>query len=96
MKKESKIIAGIIFATAVITALLITLGIVYSPVKDKREIWQLKAEDNNIALYKNEELIEIFDDIYVDVLPKADREELKNGISFETRSDAMKAAEDYN
>lgn len=96
MKKESKIIAGIIFATAVITALLITLGIVYSPVKNKREIWQLKAVENNIALYRNEELIEIFDDIYVDVLPKADREELENGIAFETRSDAVKATEDYN
>ena len=96
MKNESKIIAGIIFATAVITALFITLGILYSPVKSKREIWQLKTLENNIALYKNEELIEIFDDIYLDVLPAADREELKNGIAFETRSDAVRATEDYN
>lgn len=96
MKNESKIIAAIIFATAVIVTVLITIGIMFRPVSQNRQIWQLKTLDNNIALYNNDELVEIFDDILVDVLPDADRKELENGIAFDTQSDAISAIEDYN
>lgn len=58
--------------------------------------YTLKSYRNCLALYKNEEIIEIYDNIILNNLPPKDKEILLNGISFNNISDVDTALQDYD
>lgn len=58
--------------------------------------WILQSYEDKVVLINNGEVVEVFGDIVVDSLPNEDREHLKKGITFLTKSEAMLAIEDYD
>ncbi len=64
--------------------------------KQTKDIYTLRSYRNCVALYKNEEIIEIYDDIVFNNLPPNDKAILKNGIEFYNISDVDIALMDYD
>jgi len=97
MSKRTKIL--IIIIIVVITAIL---GITILSLnnnkneKIKKDVYIMKSVNNTVALYKNEDLIKVYDRIVVDTLPVNDRLLLEKGIEFSSESEATLAAEDYD
>lgn len=89
---------GIIAASIAISlaAIIITLSFVGKSQKDDPENWVLHSYGNNVALYNGEEIVEVYGSIMLDTLPEDDKRQLDNGISFQTREEAVSAIEDYD
>lgn len=98
MDKTKKIELIIISITAVVILLLIIAGITLKPSAKTAEVYpyQLKSYENTVALYEGSRLVEVYDEIEVGALPKADQSGLAAGIGFKTLSEARAAAEDYD
>ncbi len=64
--------------------------------KKTKETYTLKSYRNCVALYKNEEIIEIYDDIVLNNLPPNDKAILKSGIEFNSISEVDTALQDYD
>ena len=76
----------------VITAVIITLN------KNANKLtpeYRLIAYENNIALFKNDELIKIFDEVVLNSLPKYDQESFKKGIIVSEINKIDEIIEDY-
>ncbi|MBE6732794.1 MAG: hypothetical protein E7561_02210 [Ruminococcaceae bacterium] len=58
--------------------------------------YYMKSLNNTVALYKDEDIIKIYDGIVVDTLPITDRQLLERGIHYKSIADADSAAEDYD
>ncbi len=56
-----------------------------------------KAEDYlTVVLYKDRDIVKVYDGIVVDTLPITDRDLLERGIHYENITEADMAAEDYD
>lgn len=98
MKKRRRI-----YLIAILISLLIALGILITTlfsllrVNDVKETkWVLHSYGNNIALYNNEEIVEVYGTVSLDTLPQKDIKRLNEGIVFNTREEALSAIEDYD
>lgn len=56
----------------------------------------LKTYKNTVALYKNDEIIKIYDNIVLNTLPEKDIQNFNAGIPVETQSHAEALLEDYD
>ncbi len=84
-----------------ITALILSLSFINifkhkENTKQTYSTYVLKSYRNCVALYKNEEIIEIYDNIVLNNLPENDKTDLENGIEFECISDVDTAIQDYD
>ena len=98
MKKRTRI-----YLIAILISLLIALGVLiwalFSVLKNNevnKTKWVLHSYGNNIALYNNEEIVEVYGSVSLDSLPKEDIKRLDEGVYFESREDALLALEDYD
>ncbi len=98
MSKTNKvlIIILIIAITAVLGITVLSFGSDKNEKTVKKDVYIMKTVDNTVALFKNEDLIRVFDGIVVDTLPINDRLLLEKGIEFSSESEASLAAEDYD
>ena len=79
--------------------IILSLFLLFNPKiqsNNEANIYTLKSYRNCVALYKNEEIIEIYDDIVLSNLPEKDKDNLKNGIEFESIADVDCALKDYD
>ena len=60
------------------------------------DVYVLKSYKNCLALYKNDEIFEIYDDIVLNTLPVGDVIVLNKGIVIENLSDVSNILEDYD
>ena len=60
------------------------------------EPYTLKSYKNTVALYKGDEILEVYNGIVLNNLPISDRDALNKGIEFENRTDAELSVENYD
>lgn len=94
--KEKSIGIIAIVITISLVAIILTLGMVVKTKKENPESWILHSYGNNVALYRDDEIIEVYGSIMLDTLPEEDKKLLDNGIHFTTREEAVTAIEDYD
>jgi len=58
--------------------------------------YTLKAYKNTVALYNEDEIINIYDNIVLNTLPKNDIQNFNNGISFSSITQAEIYLEDFD
>lgn len=58
--------------------------------------YYMKSLNNTVVLYKNDEIVKVYDGIVLDLLPITDRDLLDKGIHYESVAEADAAAEDYD
>ena len=81
---------------AIISLVYTLFSILNKPEPRDVTRWVLHSYGNNIALYKGDDIIEVFGAVALDTLPHEDRQRLDNGIVFNTREEALSAIEDYD
>lgn len=98
MEKINKriIIIGMLAVAIAFSLILITLGYAFTQRDMQEEKWILQTYGNNVALYKGEEVVEVYGSIVLDTLPEEDKKMLDNGISFLSKEEAVTAIEDYD
>lgn len=85
-----------------ITMLAIIITLTYQLTKKTSVIpqddlfYKMTIRENQVVLYKGESFITVYANIVPKNLPFDDQIALKKGIYFKTRSDADRAAEDYD
>ena len=94
--KEIRAIVLIVAITISIVAVILTCGFVAKSQNNESEEWVIRSYGKNVALYKGEEVIEVYGAISLDNLPNSDKKLLDNGIVFQTRNEALRALEDYD
>lgn len=89
----------ILIITISVSVLTLFLSCYSALAKEKNKNYnpeyRLMAYENTIALYKNEELIEIYDEIVLNSLPIYDREAFKKGIIISDISTIDEILQDY-
>lgn len=85
---------SLVILTAVAVVLLILTGLRFDRMKN--EPYTLKSYNNTVALYKGEEILEVYDGIVLNNLPITDRDALNKGIDFENRTEAETSVENYD
>ena len=76
--------------------LIATLVLMLKQNTTKSTRWVLHSYGNNIALYNDDEIVEVYGSVALDTLPVSDRKRLDSGIIFNTREEALTAIEDYD
>lgn len=97
MKPNNKI--KLIIYSVFALLFIFILGAFFIKPKEKirdRSIYTLKSYRNCVALYENQELIEVYDEIVLNSLPVTDRKNLNKGINFDNKSQVHIALEDYD
>lgn len=82
--------------TLCIAAIIVTFGFVAKSSKNESDLWVLHSYGNNVALYKNEQVVEVYSGILLDTLPEEDKRQLDNGLLFHSKEEALTAIEDYD
>ena len=96
-KKTYKLLFVIILIVSLsISTILITMGFAIKSKRDNPDLWVLHSYGNNVALYRGENIIEVYGTISLDTLPESDKRLLDNGIVFHSREEAQSAIEDYD
>ncbi|MBO4732864.1 MAG: hypothetical protein J5662_00140 [Clostridia bacterium] len=89
-----KTAAAIVIFTVILTALLILVAV--RSDKPSVSTYILKGYNGTVALYKNEEIITVYDGIVLSTLPYADRQRFYEGITVSGPDDAQIIIEDYD
>ncbi|MBE6728567.1 MAG: hypothetical protein E7562_07990 [Ruminococcaceae bacterium] len=58
--------------------------------------YKMTIKENQVVLYKGDSFITVYANIVPQNLPYDDQKELQNGIFFKSRTEADRAAEDYD
>lgn len=96
-KRTVKSIYAVILVCAIcLSAIIITLSYVLKAEKEEPTEWVLASYGDNVALYNQNEIVEVYGSISLENLPVADRERIKRGIVFDSKSEAELAVEDYD
>ncbi len=93
MIKSRKII--ILSLLLVLVAIVSAIIIVYA-IRQSKQPYYLKSFNNNIALFKGSNLLEVYDDININNLTEYDRYLLRNGIVVKNVELIDEILEDYN
>ena len=98
MEKVNKkvILISVIIIAAALLIVSVTLGVSMSVKHKKNDDWVLHSYGNSVALYKGNEVYEVYSSIVLDTLPETDQKLFNNGILFMTREEAVSAIEDYD
>lgn len=98
MNKRTRIslIAILISLLIALSILIATLISLLKQNVEENTKWVLHSYGNNIALYNNDEIVEVYGSVALDTLPIEDKNRLDRGIVFKTREDALTAIEDYD
>ncbi len=83
----------------IITIIAIFLIVLNTKQSEKREAsnnYILKSYKNCIALYKNGELLEVYNDIVLNTLPSKDIQSFNKGIRVNSKEEINKILEDYD
>jgi hypothetical protein len=76
--------------------LVLTISLFSVKKTQEKDSWIIRSVDDTVVLMNKGEVVEVFDEIVVDTLPKEDIKHLEMGISFLSRDEAMTAIEDYD
>ena len=79
--------------------LLLLIGACGIAVKEQTESDDsgvIRTFEDTVVLLNNGEVVEVFGDISVDMLPREDQAHLEKGIQFLTKDEALLAIEDYD
>lgn len=95
-RKVRTIYAVILICSICIGALIISLSYILKSAAQPETRWVLSSYGNNVALYNENEVVEVYGSISIENLPVGDRERLKRGIVFRSREEARTAVEDYD
>ena len=79
-----------------LSAIIITFSFSIKIEKEEPNEWVLASYGDNVALYNQNEVVEVYGSISLENLPVADRERIKRGIIFDSKSEAELAVEDYD
>ncbi|MBR3968165.1 MAG: hypothetical protein IKJ93_01085 [Clostridia bacterium] len=63
--------------------------------KSNSPVYMLKSYRNTVALYQNDKLLEIYENIVLNTLPQKDIQSFNNGITFGTEEQAEIYLEDF-
>lgn len=92
-----------LFATIILLTLLLLLYRIYSERIEKAKIdkplnnnYTLISIDGRVSLYRDNELIQIYDNINPNSLPLQDRDNLKSGIKLQSLEEATQIIEDFD
>lgn len=98
MKKKQRTLlySIVIICTVCLSAIIIALSFAVKTKKQNPTKWVLYSYGNNVALYKGDEIVEVYGTITIDNLPITDRRRLEAGIVFPTKEEALLAIEDYD
>lgn len=94
--KKIRMILLIVVFTISLVSIILTCGYVAKSQSRQTDEWIIRSYGNNVALYKGEEIIEVYGAISLDTLPNGDKKILDNGIVFKTKTEALNALEDYD
>ena len=97
IKPKSRIVFSFIFIF--LAVLIIAIFVLTGNEGDYKYTdtgYYMKSLNNTVVLYKNDDIVKVYDGIVVDTLPIADRDMLEKGVHFENIADADIAAEDYD
>lgn len=84
-------------ALIIITLLISTVLFSVTANTDNSDAQLILKENNGYAtLFKGNEIITVYDEIVISVLPKSDREQLKNGIVIKSEEQLNSIIEDYD
>lgn len=92
----------IVLISVILTFLLLTLFVTGSyaiEVNDQEKEannWVIQSFDDTVMLLNNGEVVQVFGDIAIENLPNEDKNNLKTGIAFLTKDEALMALEDYD
>ena len=86
-------IAVIVF-TLILTTILILIA--YRTDKVQNTFYTLKDYNGTVALFKDNEIISIYDGVILSTLPLADRQKFSNGIIIKNPDEAESIMEDYD
>ncbi|MBE6729730.1 MAG: hypothetical protein E7568_05815 [Ruminococcaceae bacterium] len=92
--KVKFIILGI--STLITLIIVVSSFLMITALKEKEDPLILKEENGIIVLKKGEDTVTIYDGIVIDVLPRPDREALKNGIIINNQEQLQSIIEDYD
>lgn len=92
--KKTALVAIII--SFFLSILIITLGLVFKEQTEEPKNWVLHSYGNNVALYKGNDIIEVYGSITLDTLTEEDKRQLDVGLVFQTKEEAINAIEDYD
>ena len=95
-REQRKILIIFVAVSVCIAAIIISLAFVAKTKSIEPEAWVLHSYGNNVALYNGDKIVEVFGGIVLDTLPTEDKRQLDNGISFQTKEEAVNAIEDYD
>ena len=93
MNKKLIIVALIITVTL---AVIIASVLVINHSKDNYSNPILKEDGGQVKLFRNGNVVAIYDDIVIDILPPDDREALKKGIEIKNEEELLSIIEDYD
>ncbi len=95
MKLYRYLLCSFLISTVVAVFLLILTGLKFT--NDTVESsYKLKAYKNTVALYKNNEMVEVYEDVVLSNLPEGDRISLGEGIEFKNMQQVRLALQDYD
>ncbi len=93
MNKKFIIVALIITVTL---AVIIASVLVINHSKDNYSNPILKEDGGQVKLFRNGNVVAIYDDIVIDILPPDDRKALKKGIEIKNEEELLSIIEDYD
>ena len=93
MNKKLIIVALILTVTL---AVIIASVLVINHSKDNYSNPILKEDGGQVKLFRNGNVVAIYDDIVIDILPPNDREALKKGIEIKNEEELLSIIEDYD
>ncbi len=91
---STKTVTILIIVSFIIIIALLVFGLSAKP--QEAPILTVKAYKNTVALYNDQEIVTVYDDIVLNTLPPADINRLSSGITVENRAAAEKLLEDYD
>ncbi len=92
---SKKIIISALVVTVTLAVIIASLlAVNYSKQHDNRLI--LCEDGGQVKLMRNGNIVAIYDDIVIDVLPAQDREALKKGIEIKDEEELLSIIEDYD
>ena len=95
MKKAINYFFIPLFITLVICAIIIKGGKAVE-INEKKEEYTLRSYKNTVALYNGDKMLRIYDSIVLNSLPKADINNFKRGITFDSAEEVEIYLEDFD
>ena len=89
-----KTAAAVVIVTLLLSCLLITIA--YRSDNSAAESYVLKDYNGTVALYKNEEIMTVYDGVVLSALPYGDRSRFIDGIFVESPEEAESIIEDFD